>query len=321
MAKNKPKDLYIVKKGRVPGIYYSWQDCEAQTKGFPDAEFKGFYKDEDEAMEAFMNSETATMFFEYEATENEVMAFTDGSALEGDPAYGVMIGHFTRESEAAKKTIAKATVEADVVLMGRISKELAGTSEEYDRALNGRNATVELHAAAASFAYCIKHGIKELTLVYDLDAVGKLCLNPFYGDKKDTDPTYKAFKKYYHDIKSQLKVNFVRVPSHLVEGVDDFKIPVDDKFKKYGLNGDNCEAMLSHSYLMAGNYNADYLATIGAEEGIAETYDEVVGFMSDKYDPDRYAVKDYRQISFEDGIKNADPKSLAYKIYKGLGLI
>ena len=39
MAKQK---YYVVWKGRKPGIYSSWAECEAQVKGFPEAEFKSF---------------------------------------------------------------------------------------------------------------------------------------------------------------------------------------------------------------------------------------------------------------------------------------
>jgi ribonuclease HI len=39
MAKQK---YYVVWKGRKPGIYTSWGDCEAQVKGYPGAEYKSF---------------------------------------------------------------------------------------------------------------------------------------------------------------------------------------------------------------------------------------------------------------------------------------
>jgi len=39
MAKQK---FYVVWKGRKPGIYTSWGDCEAQVKGFAGAEYKSF---------------------------------------------------------------------------------------------------------------------------------------------------------------------------------------------------------------------------------------------------------------------------------------
>jgi ribonuclease HI len=39
MSKQK---YYVVWKGRKPGIYTSWAECEAQVKGFTGAEFKSF---------------------------------------------------------------------------------------------------------------------------------------------------------------------------------------------------------------------------------------------------------------------------------------
>ncbi|NOZ00158.1 MAG: ribonuclease H [Chloroflexi bacterium] len=39
MTKSK---IYVVWKGRKPGIYASWAECEAQVKGYPDAQFKAF---------------------------------------------------------------------------------------------------------------------------------------------------------------------------------------------------------------------------------------------------------------------------------------
>lgn len=34
--------FYAVRKGRKPGIYSTWSECEAQVKGFPQAEYKSF---------------------------------------------------------------------------------------------------------------------------------------------------------------------------------------------------------------------------------------------------------------------------------------
>jgi len=36
------KKYYVVWRGRAPGIYASWNECEAQVKGFPGAEYKSF---------------------------------------------------------------------------------------------------------------------------------------------------------------------------------------------------------------------------------------------------------------------------------------
>lgn len=41
------KNVFAVRKGRQPGLYATWAECEQQVKGFPGAEFKGFNSDAD----------------------------------------------------------------------------------------------------------------------------------------------------------------------------------------------------------------------------------------------------------------------------------
>jgi len=39
---NKPVKFYTVWQGRQPGVYTTWADCEAQVRGFPNAQFMAF---------------------------------------------------------------------------------------------------------------------------------------------------------------------------------------------------------------------------------------------------------------------------------------
>lgn len=48
----KKQKFYVVWKGHNPGIYTSWDDTLAQTKGYPDAKYKS-YKSKEEAEAAF----------------------------------------------------------------------------------------------------------------------------------------------------------------------------------------------------------------------------------------------------------------------------
>lgn len=43
----KAKKTYAVRKGRQPGIYYSWPEAEKQVNGFPGAEYKSFSRESD----------------------------------------------------------------------------------------------------------------------------------------------------------------------------------------------------------------------------------------------------------------------------------
>jgi ribonuclease HI len=42
MAKNTPKEAYVVFRGRVPGVYRTWVECHAQVNGFSKQKFRGF---------------------------------------------------------------------------------------------------------------------------------------------------------------------------------------------------------------------------------------------------------------------------------------
>ncbi|KAG8963303.1 hypothetical protein FRC03_003183 [Tulasnella sp. 419] len=50
--------FYAVKRGREPGIYTTWTECEAQTKGFSNPSFKKFNTLKE--AEAFINPNDST---------------------------------------------------------------------------------------------------------------------------------------------------------------------------------------------------------------------------------------------------------------------
>ena len=43
MTKKTPKEAYVVFRGRKPGIYGSWPECQAQVEGFSKARHEGYY--------------------------------------------------------------------------------------------------------------------------------------------------------------------------------------------------------------------------------------------------------------------------------------
>jgi len=65
--------FYAVKKGFTPGVYSSWSDCQAQTKGFSGAVFKSFATRSE--AESFVSHDTP----KEEKYDNTV--YTDGSFM------------------------------------------------------------------------------------------------------------------------------------------------------------------------------------------------------------------------------------------------
>ena len=87
--------FYAVKKGKIPGIYNSWDDCKKMVDGFPGAVYKSF-KTLEEA-EAFVGAEGSSRKRSEKAEKPDtgkqeqnpaVYAFVDGSYNIATKVYG-----------------------------------------------------------------------------------------------------------------------------------------------------------------------------------------------------------------------------------------
>lgn len=81
-------NFYSVRKGRKPGIYSTWAECQAQTRGFSGAIFKKFGTKEEaqvyiqgEAIESKKSKESEG----YTEDDGQIIyVYTDGSCI-GNP--------------------------------------------------------------------------------------------------------------------------------------------------------------------------------------------------------------------------------------------
>ncbi len=91
--------FYVVWKGKVPGIYTSWEECKAQTDGFPGAEYKSF-KTRQAAEEAF--GKLSSEYMGKEVFESELSAEAlrkIGQPIEDSIAVDAAWNTATREME------------------------------------------------------------------------------------------------------------------------------------------------------------------------------------------------------------------------------
>ena len=182
------KKFYAVKQGRVPGIYDTWAQCQAQTTGFSGATFKSF-KSRAEA-EAFMGAGQE----QTKATDGilelpQVYAFTDGSFNVATGVYG--FGGFLHFSET----------EPEVEIRGHASDKEEAES---------RNVSGEVHGAVEAMKKAVELGITEMTLFYDYEGVEKWPTGMWKANKKIS----KFYVAEYQQIKTKLKVNFCHVKAH-----------------------------------------------------------------------------------------------------------
>lgn len=130
---------YAVKKGKMPGIYYSWNECKTQVDGFSGAEYKSF-KSEKEARDYISdNSEQTSMNKSIKNTNTlAVEAYVDGSynSRTNEFSYGMII---LRNGEELKYA----------------DKEMASM----------HNVAGEIKGAEAAMRYAVENSLKEIIII------------------------------------------------------------------------------------------------------------------------------------------------------------
>lgn len=199
--------LYAVRKGKVPGVYTTWAECQEQIKGFKSNEFKKFegetyldcfikcneYLDSgDELKEGVQEviHQASLSIKELEAIYTEpdtAIAFTDGSFNSTDKIYGCGVV---------------------IITNGEAIETYSSGNDESVLSMN--NVAGEILGAMTAMKYCHEHKIKELILCYDYNGIENWCTGSFKATKEGT----MAYRDYYNSIKDELKVTFVHTKGH-----------------------------------------------------------------------------------------------------------
>ena len=188
---------YAVKKGKVPGIYFNWNDCKTMVDGYPGAVYKSF-KTIEEA-EKFINGEKSItgMKASGESTSESdekysTYAFVDGSFNKATHTYGY--GGFL------------VTDHEKYVLQG---------ADNDDEMATMRNVAGEIKGAEAAVKKAIELGIKELVIYYDYKGIEMWATGDWNRNKAGTI----AYHEYIMSVKDKIKLTFVKVKGHSgVEG-------------------------------------------------------------------------------------------------------
>ncbi len=188
MAKKK---YYVVKKGKTPGIYFSWDDCKAQVDGFAGAEYKGFVtlREAEEylggEMSAVNGENTASPLTELAA--GEAVAYVDGSynVKTGEYSCGIVFFFGGEELHLSRK----------------------GESEELAEM---RNVAGEILGAEIAMKEAVKRGAEKLIIYHDYQGISSWCLGEWKTNKEGT----KAYKAFFDSLQGTLDVSFRKVKGH-----------------------------------------------------------------------------------------------------------
>ena len=186
--------FYAVRKGKIPGIYNSWDACKRMVDGYPGAIYKSF-KSKKEA-EDFVagGASVAQNTAETESVKETATdyAFVDGSFNIATGVYG--FGGFLVAGEE-RYVLQGAGHEADMSSMRNVAGEILGSMAAMQKAL-------EL-------------GLREITIYYDYLGIEMWATGGWKRNKSGTI----AYYEYVQSIRDRLAIHFVKVKGHSgVEG-------------------------------------------------------------------------------------------------------
>ena len=172
--------FYAVRKGKIPGIYNSWDACKRMVDGYPGAIYKSFKsKKEAEDFVAGGASVAQNTAKTESVTETATdYAFVDGSFNIATGVYG--FGGF--------------------LVAGEERYVLQGAGQEADM---------------ASMQKALELGLREITIYYDYLGIEMWATGGWKRNKSGTI----AYYEYVQSIRDRLAIHFVKVKGHSgVEG-------------------------------------------------------------------------------------------------------
>ncbi len=217
------KKYYAVKKGLVPGIYNTWDECKANVHGFSGAIYKSF-KTIEEA-EAFIGGDVSTARLQAEKSQEIVKSSyvekTAAPEVNADKYEGSDRDTLARFLEANRKSEAVCFVDGSfdkitdryacgVILLHE--GQLVEISESFqdDEMKTMWNVAGEIEGSMHAMQYCIDHGIKSVDIYYDYEGIEKWARGIWKTNKEGT----RSYKQFYDSVCDRLVVHFYKVKGH-----------------------------------------------------------------------------------------------------------
>lgn len=200
--------FYGVKKGRVPGVYTSWDACKAQVMGFSGAIYKGFPTKAEAEIFAGISEKTKDGQTEISEEKQQIttedvqldiedilqgkekdtaVAYVDGSYHNGTKefSYGAVIAYQGEEFHFSRKVD---------------NKDLASM----------RNVAGEIKGAECAMQFAMDHKCKKIYIYHDYEGIARWCLGEWKTNKDGT----KAYREFYLKASKEVEIHFVKVKGH-----------------------------------------------------------------------------------------------------------
>lgn len=202
------KKYYGVKRGKITGVFNSWQACKDSVEGYPGAEYKGFSTLEE--VQDYLGEQFCVHFEIQELpAEGSLLAYVDGSYDD---------------------TLQKYAFGCIFILPdGRIYAEYGNGDNA--QSMQHRNVTGEMLGAMYAVKFAMLNGFTGLELCYDYQGIEKWVTGEWRARTELTGKYAAAMREWARSI----EIRFTKVAAHTNVYYNDLA----DKMAKTGLRMGN----------------------------------------------------------------------------------
>ena len=192
------KKYYGVKKGKITGVFNSWQACKASVDGYSGAEYKGFATLEE--AKAYLGDQFDLCF---EALE-EFRESKDEAAML--PAEGRLLAYVDGSYDDSLKKYAFGCV--FILSDGRVYTEYGNGDNA--QSLQHRNVTGEMLGAMYAVQFARLNGFSKLEICYDYQGIEKWVTGEWRTKTELTDKYANSMREWAKSI----EIRFTKVAAH-----------------------------------------------------------------------------------------------------------
>lgn len=207
------KKYYAVKKGRITGVFKSWEECRASVEGYAGAEYKGFTLMEE--ANAYLGIAEASGKRHDEGEKEDV------------PEAGCLLAYVDGSYDDSLKKYAFGCV--FLLPDGRIYTEYGNGDNE--QSLQHRNVTGEMLGAMYAVKVAMLNNYRCLEIRYDYQGIEKWVTGEWRSKTELTQKYAQAMREWTKSI----EIRFTKVPAHS----NVYYNELADKMAKTGLTEGN----------------------------------------------------------------------------------
>lgn len=199
------KKYYVVKKGKTPGIYLTWDDCKKMVNGYPGAVYKGFTTLAE--AEAFLNGTVNTGTVSQSESRKSMGASKLNAVSEELPAIYAFV-------DGSYNSVTKVYGYGGYLFYNGEKVILQGCGDDEEMA-SMRNVAGEILGSQAAIAKAIELGLPEVSIYYDYAGIEMWAT----GDWKRNKTGTIQYHEYIRSVKDKINIRFIKVKGHSgVEG-------------------------------------------------------------------------------------------------------